>query len=102
MKATDFPDFRKGDVLLRKPRKAPDGSTIVCETDVITLLEDPNREEAARVRTPAEGTLLVKASYVGDREKINGRWVIQTKHGLFDNYYILRSYELKGGQPSLI
>lgn len=97
-----LPEFRKGDVLVRiNKRKALDGTVITSLTDQITLLEDTNAAEAARVRTPAEGTLLVKVEYIGERKKVDHRWNVPITHGQMDNAFIVRNYELKDGNPSL-
>ena len=98
----DLPDFRKGDVLVRRTKHTALGVPFTLATDQIKLLEDTNPTEAARVRTPAEGAIYVKVEYIGDPEKVNGRWVVPIKTGLMDNAQILRNYELKGGQRSLI
>jgi hypothetical protein len=97
-----LPHFRKGDVLVRRVLHTALGKTFTLPSDQITLLEDTNPAEAERVRTPAEGTLLIWTEYIGSREKINGRWVVPVKRGQMDNSDILRNYVLKGGQPSLI
>lgn len=98
-----LPHYKRGDVLVRRvPLRAPNGDSYTAPTDQLTLLEDTNPAEAARVRTPAEGTLLVRAEYVGERQKIDRRWRTPILSGQFDNVDLLRNYVLKGGQRSLI
>jgi hypothetical protein len=84
-----LPHFKKGDVLVRRK---PYGAA----TDEITLLEDTDPIDGARVRTPAEGALHIKVQYVGDREKVGGRWRKPIRFGKMDNVDLLRNFVRKG------
>lgn len=82
------PLFRRGVVLVRR-------QPIDVASDEIRLMEDIDKLEAERVRTPAEGTLLVRVEYRGDREKIKHRWQTPMKSAQMDAADIARHYVIK-------